>query len=132
MNGMVRQKRGEVTHVMLAILALLTIGVVGIVLNDVSLQQESITGLTVEENEAFSFETPVMKIAPFVFGLLIFLILGVASVLERKQEQRIKEIEQYVANARSIGFSDDEITYRLREAGWDQKVIHETLRKGSV
>ena len=126
---MLCQKRGELTHIFLAILALMTIGVLGIVLNDAPLQKESITGLTIQESEQSPIETPFMKIAPFVFGLLIFVILGVASVSEKKQEQKIREVQEYTKNARSIGFSDNEISTRLQDAGWDEKVIGKIIRK---
>ncbi len=118
------QKRGEITKFLLAILTLLTLSIVGIVLSDAS--QSTITGFVTTEPESHS---SIWAIAPFLFASFIFLMLVVVSVQDKKKQEKIKQVHEYVANSRSIGYKDHEITKHLSSSGWDEKIIQEALHK---
>ncbi len=117
------QKKGEITRFLLAILTLLTLSILGIVLSDAS--QSTITGLVTSESESHS---SLWTIAPFLFASFIFLMLIVASVQDKKKSEKVKQVVEYVANSRAVGYKDHEIKQHLSSSGWDEKTIQDALQ----
>jgi len=90
---------------------------------------EKISGASTQEKSPpvidFSFEeTDSKKFAFAAISIIAFIFLIDLFFMERKTP-----IERYIEKTRKMGKTDEEIRNKLREAGWDDSVVEQFLRK---